>query len=62
MNEKANKTASKSDLEKADLKQVLTKLDVDPKTGLSSQEAKTRLTKYGPNAITAKIEPMWLKF
>ncbi|CDI42756.1 hypothetical protein IMAU10142_00103 [Lactobacillus helveticus] len=36
MNEKSNKTASKSDLEKADLKQVLTKLDVDPKTGLSS--------------------------
>ena len=36
MNEKLNKTASKSDLEKADLKQVLTKLDVDPKTGLSS--------------------------
>ena len=62
MNEESNKTASKSDLEKADLKQVLTKLDVDPKTGLSSQEAKTRLTKYGPNAITAKTEQMWLKF
>ena len=34
MDEKSNKTAPKSDLEKTDLKQVLTKLKVDPKTGL----------------------------
>lgn len=33
MDEKSNKTAPKSDLEKTDLKQVLTKLKVDPKTG-----------------------------
>lgn len=55
-------TDSKNDLEKEDVKKVLTDLNVDPKTGLSMQEAKNRLGKYGPNAITAKEEPLWLKF
>jgi len=31
--------------------------------GLTSQEAKTRLEKYGPNQLTpAKVTPMWVKF
>lgn len=55
-------TDSKNDLEKEDVKKVLTDLNVDPKTGLSMQEAKNRLGKYGPNSITAKEEPLWLKF
>ena len=55
-------TDSKNDLEKEDVQKVLTDLNVDPKTGLSMQEAKNRLGKYGPNAITAKEEPLWLKF
>ena len=54
-------TDSKNDLEKEDVQKVLTDLNVDPKTGLSMQEAKNRLGKYGPNAITAKEEPLWLK-
>lgn len=55
-------TDSKNDLEKEDVQKVLTDLNVDPKTGLSMQEAKNRLGKYGPNSITAKEEPLWLKF
>ncbi|RVU71034.1 plasma-membrane proton-efflux P-type ATPase [Lactobacillus xujianguonis] len=57
----SNATAQGS-LEKADLKDVLSQMQVDPKVGLSDAEAKKRLAEYGPNAITAKEEPMWLKF
>lgn len=53
---------TKIDLEKANIKDVLADLKVDPKTGLTDEEVKTRLAKYGPNAITAKQEPMWKKF
>lgn len=52
----------KTDLEKDDIQDVVKKLKVDPQKGLTSQEAQARLQKYGPNAITAKQEPMWLKF
>ncbi|MES5139368.1 cation-transporting P-type ATPase [Lactobacillus crispatus] len=41
---------------------MVKKLKVDPQKGLTLQEAQARLQKYGPNAITAKQEPMGLKF
>lgn len=50
------------DLEKADVKSVLQDLKVNSQTGLSSTEAQNRLTQYGKNSITAKEEPLWLKF
>ena len=56
------KGKKQTDLEKADIKDVLTNLDVNSQTGLTTQEAKNRLSKYGTNDITAKQEPMWLKF
>lgn len=56
------KSSKKNNLEKADLQDVLKKLQTDPQTGLTDNEAEQRLKKYGPNAITAKTEPMWLKF
>lgn len=52
----------KTDLEKDDIQDVVKKLKVDPQKGLTSQEAQARWQKYGPNAITAKQEPMGLKF
>lgn len=52
----------KTDLEKDDIQDVVKKLKVDPQKGLTSQEAQARLQKYVPNAITAKQEPMGLKF
>ncbi|AEG41410.1 HAD-IC family P-type ATPase [Lactobacillus kefiranofaciens] len=59
---KTKKSGDKPDLAKEDLQQALTQLNVDPKKGLSDQEANKRLAQYGPNAITAKSEPLWLKF
>lgn len=50
------------DLEKADVKSVLQDLKVNSQTGLSSIEAQNRLAQYGKNSITAKEEPLWLKF
>jgi H+-transporting ATPase len=43
-------------LEKAPLDQVLATLAVKPDQGLSADEAKERLAKYGPNGIVAKQE------
>ena len=59
MNEKSN---NKTDLEKEDINKVVSDLQVDPNKGLTDQEAQERLKKYGPNEITAKTTPMWLKF
>lgn len=36
------------------VEEILNELDVDPSKGLSEQEAKARLEKYGPNKLTAK--------
>ena len=36
------------------IKEVLTELDVDPQTGLSEEEVKARLLKYGPNKLEGK--------
>lgn len=45
---------SRIDLEKAQIDEVLKELNVDSKFGLSSDEAKNRLNKYGPNALVEK--------
>ena len=42
------------DLEKTPVDRVLAALAVQPDKGLSSAEARERLTKYGPNAIVEK--------
>ncbi len=39
--------------------QVAAELGVDVKSGLSQEEAKKRLQKYGPNEIPEKEEPLW---
>lgn len=41
--------------------ELLKKLVTDDKTGLSSSEAKTRLEKYGKNALEEKKETVWQK-
>lgn len=40
---------------------VLNELNVNPKTGLSSEEAKNRLQKYGPNKLTGKKQKTMLQ-
>ena len=42
-------------------KDLLEKIGVDPKTGLSSSEAKTRLEKYGPNSIESSNKKSMLQ-
>ncbi|WP_035463574.1 plasma-membrane proton-efflux P-type ATPase [Ligilactobacillus ceti] len=49
------------DLEKAPVPEVLQTLAVDPKVGLSQLEAAQRLEKYGPNALTEKVQSFWSK-
>ncbi len=39
--------------------QVAAELDTNVEKGLSSEEAKKRLQKYGPNEIPEKEEPLW---
>jgi len=53
----AQAPAAGSGLDKAPLDQVLSTLAVKPDQGLSSAEAKDRLTKYGPNGIAEHEEP-----
>lgn len=48
-------------LEKSSIEDVLSKLEVDKTTGLSTKEAKNRLQKYGPNALEYKEESFWSK-
>ncbi|WP_297815798.1 plasma-membrane proton-efflux P-type ATPase [uncultured Lactobacillus sp.] len=60
--DKQKSASSKIDLEKADIKDVISYLDVNPDQGLDSQQVQERLKKYGPNAIVAKTEPAWKKF
>lgn len=46
-----------------DADQVAQALNVDPRTGLSSDEAKRRLAKFGPNELaSAPPVPKWKKF
>ncbi len=46
-----------------DADQVAQALNVDPRTGLSSEEAKLRLDKFGPNELaSAPPVPKWKKF
>ena len=46
-----------------DAGQVAATLDVDPRTGLSTDEAKRRLEKFGPNELaSAPPVPKWKKF
>ncbi|AWZ49217.1 ATPase [Clostridiaceae bacterium 14S0207] len=40
---------------------VLNELNVNPKTGLNSEEAKNRLQKYGPNKLTGKKQKTMLQ-
>jgi H+-transporting ATPase len=47
---------AKIDYEKTSIPDVLKQLGVDAKAGLSSAEAKQRLTQYGPNALEEKKE------
>ena len=42
-------------------KDLLEKIGVDQKTGLSSSEAKTRLEKYGPNSIESSNKKSMLQ-
>ncbi|MCB0917191.1 MAG: plasma-membrane proton-efflux P-type ATPase [Actinobacteria bacterium] len=50
-----------SGLEKLPLPEVLKQVDVDPKQGLTSAEAKSRLAKDGPNALPDKHESNFKK-
>jgi H+-transporting ATPase len=47
-------TDTKTDYEHIAVPDALKQLGVDPKSGLSSDEAKKRLTQYGPNALEEK--------
>ena len=41
------------------IEQTLTRLEVDPAQGLSSEEARRRQQKYGPNQITTQEKTWW---
>jgi magnesium-transporting ATPase (P-type) len=49
-----NQSSGKIDYEHLEIFDALKQLGVDPKSGLSDAEAKTRLEKYGPNALAEK--------
>ena len=57
----AESQAEGPDLEKIPIEEVLSQLDVKPDQGLSADEAKQRLGKYGPNAIVEKETSIWSK-
>ena len=42
--------------------ETLTKLGVDPKTGLSPADVQERLKKYGPNALAEKQKSTFRRF
>jgi cation-transporting P-type ATPase F len=57
------KTAQPSPWHQLHGDEVLRLLDVDPARGLTSEEVKRRLSKFGPNRISAvRGTPSWLKF
>jgi len=45
---------AQTNLEHLTIPEVFKQLGIDPKTGLSSAEAKKRLDQYGPNALEEK--------
>ncbi|WOJ89231.1 plasma-membrane proton-efflux P-type ATPase [Methylocapsa polymorpha] len=47
------------DFSKAPIADVLAALDANPKRGLATAEAKSRLAKYGPNALEEKRTSQW---
>ena len=47
------------DFAKQDIQATINELGTSRETGLSSEEAKKRLTEYGPNEIKEKSEPLW---
>jgi H+-transporting ATPase len=49
-----SQSSGKIDYEHLGISEALKQLGVDPKSGLSDAEAKTRLEKYGPNALAEK--------
>jgi H+-transporting ATPase len=49
-----SQSSGKIDYEHLEISDALKQLGVDPKSGLSDAEAKTRLEKYGPNALAEK--------
>src|SRR3974390_3601498 len=49
-----SQSSGKIDYEHLEIFDALKQLGVDPKSGLSDAEAKTRLEKYGPNALAEK--------
>ena len=49
-------------LDKLPLADVIKSLGVDPKAGLTSAEAQSRVAKYGPNAIEEKKKSPWKMF
>ena len=49
-----SQSSGKIDYEHLEIPDALKQLGVDPKSGLSDAEAKTRLEKYGPNALAEK--------
>ena len=49
-----SQSSAKIDYEHLEIFDALKQLGVDPKSGLSDAEAKTRLEKYGPNALAEK--------
>lgn len=51
---------NEEDLDSISAEECLSKLKVDPKQGLSSQETRERLSQYGENALEEKKEG-WLK-
>ena len=55
----ATTPATAPDLDKLPVPDVMKDLDVDPQTGLTSSEAQSRLTKYGPNALEEKKNSQW---
>src|ERR1035438_8123806 len=46
-------------LDKLPLAEAIKGLGVDPKTGLTSAEAQSRIAKYGPNALEEKKKNQW---
>ena len=47
------------DYKEIPVEKVLAELNTDPNKGLSQEEAKERLKKYGPNEIPEYKEPLW---
>jgi H+-transporting ATPase len=62
MNQADPASVEKIDYEKLSIEDVIKQVNVDPKTGLTNDEATKRLEQYGANALEEQKKNPWLMF